>query len=197
MSARALAVLSLVAGLTVSACSSSGSGSAPPPTSGSTTAPAAAGTSAGAATTAVSAAGSTAVAPVASGGVDACKVVTAALLKSTIGLDAGDPIAKPSNVGGSTCDYQAKTSITDGYAIVQTSAQPDLYFPDSLYGSAQGAVKVTAAGADRGWISAQPTGGTVLVVKGKVGVMVNFTVPGAHLTAADDQKLAAALAAAL
>ncbi|MEO5535137.1 MAG: hypothetical protein ABIR17_08410 [Pseudolysinimonas sp.] len=112
-------------------------------------------------------------APVANGPAG-CDLVTPELLQSTLGVAAGAAEVEASFTGGPpSCKY------ADLQMNVQVTTSPDLYLPANLYDGHDLPGSVPVPGADRGYA----VDGSLVVVKGGVGVFVTGSYPGISVEA--------------
>jgi hypothetical protein len=103
-----------------------------------------------------------------------CDLVTPELLLSTLGVASGTPEAEASFTGGPpSCKYADLTM------DVQVTTSPDLYLPADTYDGHDLPGSVPVPGADRGYA----VGGSLVVVKGGVGVFVTGSYPGISVDA--------------
>jgi hypothetical protein len=109
---------------------------------------------------------------------NACTIVTEALITQSLGIDPGAGV--PS--GDDVCNF--KTADGSVLIVAQTSPQADLYYPTSIYDASvvTGATAITS-GVDRGYYQA-PTNGTgnsgILVVKSNKAVFVTMYLNGSY-----------------
>jgi hypothetical protein len=133
------------------------------------------------------------------GGPDACSIVTPAQLTQATGTTFAAGVSKPSQIGGSTCNFFATTGPGDGSVVVQVTPEPDLYFPKSNDAGYHDIVPLTTA-ADRGWVQkpdpGDPNYGHVLVVKNGTGVDVAILI-AKSVSVEHEQALAASIAGQL
>ena len=139
----------------------------------------------------------TAVPTQASGGaLDACAVVTPALIKADLGATTGTAFGQPSSFG----DPNAKDCYYVGgeaTIVIQATTRADQDLPESAYSYAGLPGAEPIQGATRGWVYVFPgqegadtvTSGLILV-KGQAGLNFSITVAGHPYTNAELQKLA-------
>ena len=139
----------------------------------------------------------TAVPTQASGGaLDACAVVTPALIKTDLGATTGTAMGQPSSFG----DPNAKDCYYIGgeaTIVIQATTRADQDLPESSYSYAGLPGAAPIKGATRGWVYVFPgqdgsnsiTSGLILV-KGQIGMNFSITIDSHPYTNANLQKLA-------
>jgi hypothetical protein len=136
------------------------------------------------------------------GALDACAVVTPALIQADLGATTGQALGQASSFG----DPNAKDCYYIGgeaTIVIQATTRADQDLPESAYSYAGLPGAEPIKGATRGWVYVFPgqggdtiTSGLILV-KGQVGMNFSITIDGHPYTNANLQKLAADILGAI
>jgi hypothetical protein len=173
-----IAAAAIVIAVSLTGCAASSAPAAPAETAAAAPSPSAAASSSSSGTSAL----------------NACMIVTEALITQSLGIDPGAGVAS----GDDVCNF--KTADGSVLIVAQTSPQAELYYPTSIYDASavEGATPITS-GVDRGYYQA-PTNGTgnsgILVVKSNKAVFLTMYLNGSY-TGDGVLALATAIAAKL